>query len=137
MLLSCHAHVLEWIYNLEWPECQGSPCSKQARYLILSDSNGIRSHNHLVRKRTLIHLAKRVSQTEVLVYELSGYGFEWLCRHLITWSSIHFLSSNHDREILLMLTIPIWWDFFVFFSFHALCISVQKNMVIYSLWWFL
>ena len=28
------------------------------RYLLLSDSDGIRTHNHLLRKRTLKHLAK-------------------------------------------------------------------------------
>ena len=35
MLLSCHVRVLEWIYTLLLPECQGTPCSKQARYLKL------------------------------------------------------------------------------------------------------
>ena len=37
------------------PECQGTPCSKQARNLKV---NWIRTHNHLVHKRTLNHLAK-------------------------------------------------------------------------------
>ena len=40
---------------------------------LLSDSNGIRNHNHLVCKQTLSHLAKM---------ELSGCGFESLCCHL-------------------------------------------------------
>ena len=39
-----------------------------------SDCNGIRTHNHLVRKRTLNHL--------VFVYELSGCGFESRCSRL-------------------------------------------------------
>ena len=30
LFLSCHVHVSEWIYTLELPECQGTPCSKQA-----------------------------------------------------------------------------------------------------------
>ena len=35
-------------------ECQGAPCSKQAQYLkFLSDSNEIRTHNHLAHKRAL------------------------------------------------------------------------------------
>ena len=42
----------------------------------LSDSNGTRTHNHLVRNRTLSHLAK------VFVYKLSGCGFEFPCCHL-------------------------------------------------------
>ena len=33
MFLSCHVRVSEWIYTLYFPECQGTPCSKQARYL--------------------------------------------------------------------------------------------------------
>ena len=40
------------------PQCQGTPCSKQAPYLKFKDSNGIRTHNLLVCKRTLNHLAK-------------------------------------------------------------------------------
>ena len=42
------------LYSL--PECQGTPCSKEAPYPSLSDSSVIRTHNHLVRKRTLDHL---------------------------------------------------------------------------------
>ena len=54
----CYYHVTyefqseSTLYSV--PECQGIPCSKQAP---LSDSNEIRTHNHLVRKRTLNHLA--------------------------------------------------------------------------------
>ena len=48
----------------------------------LSDSNGIRTHNYLVRKRTLNHLAK---VAKPFVYKLSGCGFESHCCHL----SIH------------------------------------------------
>ena len=33
IFLSCHIHVLEWIYIVELPECQGTHCLKQARYL--------------------------------------------------------------------------------------------------------
>ena len=32
LLLSCHIHILERIYALQLAECQGTPCSKQARY---------------------------------------------------------------------------------------------------------
>ena len=31
--LSCHVRVSEWIHTLYLPECQGTPCSKQARNL--------------------------------------------------------------------------------------------------------
>ena len=33
MCLSCHVRVSEWIHTLELHECQGTPCSKQARNL--------------------------------------------------------------------------------------------------------
>ena len=33
MLSPCHTWALEWIYTLYLPECQGTPCSKQAPYL--------------------------------------------------------------------------------------------------------
>ena len=55
----------------------------------LSDNNGIGTHNPLVRKRKLNHLAELVLATRpvclngwVFVYELSGCGFESRCCHL-------------------------------------------------------
>ena len=30
MFLSCHVRISEWIHTLYFPECPGSPCSKQA-----------------------------------------------------------------------------------------------------------
>ena len=33
MLLSCHVRISEWIHTLYLPECQGTSCSKQVRYL--------------------------------------------------------------------------------------------------------
>ena len=46
----------------------------------LSDCNRTRTQNHLVRKRTINHLAR--PNGWVLVYELSGSGFESSCNHL-------------------------------------------------------
>ena len=48
----------------------------------LSDSNEIRTHNHSARKQTLNHLAKLALfwlNGWVLVYELTGCGFESRC----------------------------------------------------------
>ena len=42
-------------HSIVCPECQGTSCSRS-----LSDRHRIRTHNHLVRKRTLNHLAKLV-----------------------------------------------------------------------------
>ena len=33
MFLSCHIRVWGWIYTIQLPECQGTPCSKQVQYL--------------------------------------------------------------------------------------------------------
>ena len=33
MFLSFHVRVSEWHHTLQLPECQGTPCSRQARYL--------------------------------------------------------------------------------------------------------
>ena len=33
IFFSCHVRVWEWIHTLQLPECQGTPCSKQAPYL--------------------------------------------------------------------------------------------------------
>ena len=37
---------------------KSSKIGQEKKGLISSDCNGIRSHNHLIRKRTLNHLAK-------------------------------------------------------------------------------
>ena len=43
VFLSCYVRVWEWIHTLQLPECQGTPCSKQAPYLkikwLQQDSN--------------------------------------------------------------------------------------------------
>ena len=46
--VTCEFHSKSTLYSL--PECQGTPCSEQVPYLKLSESNGIRTYNHLVRK---------------------------------------------------------------------------------------
>ena len=33
MFLSCHVRVREWIHTLQGPDCEGTPCSKEAPYL--------------------------------------------------------------------------------------------------------
>ena len=50
----------------------------------LSDRNRIRTHNHLVRKRTNDLNLKKASLTNgwVFVYEVNGFGLEPRCCHL-------------------------------------------------------
>ena len=67
IFLSCHVRVLEWFHTLWLPECQWTPCWKQARNLKLSDCSGTRTPNHLVWKQTHNHLAKLVKGLSFLV----------------------------------------------------------------------
>ena len=97
MFLSCHVRVAEWIHTLYLPECQRTPWSRREIWT-LSDFNWTWTHNHLVRKHSTIWPVW--PNGRVLVYKLSGCGFESSCSHL---------------RIVLMLTIPIrepkWCDF--------------------------
>ena len=81
----------------------------------LSDCNGTRTHNHLVRKRTFNHLGKLAKCTvqisthntaqsfkKVFVYKLSGCGFEYRCSHLsivLYTNCIWYLSGHILEEI--------------------------------------
>ena len=33
ILSSCHVRIWDWMHTVHLPECQGTPCSKQSRYL--------------------------------------------------------------------------------------------------------
>ena len=52
------------------------------KYLFLSDCNENRTYNHLVRKRTLNQFRPVWLNGCVLIYELSGCGFDSRCSHL-------------------------------------------------------
>ena len=51
----------EWIYSIVFLNVKELLARSRCHIWSLSDSNGIRTHNHLVRKRTLNHLAKLAS----------------------------------------------------------------------------
>ena len=77
--ISCHVtYALQSESTLY--SCQGTPCSKQARNLKFKWLDWTRTHNNLVRKRTLTHLAKLNGW--VFVYKLIGCGFKPSCSHL-------------------------------------------------------
>ena len=63
----------------------------------LSDSNGIRTHNHFVRKRTLNHLARlgKWLNVWVFIYELSGCE---LSDSLLSLKPYGFLMFSEGRE---------------------------------------
>ena len=81
IFLPCHVHVSEWIHTLKVPECQGTPCPKQARNLKVKwlqlDSN----------PEPLSSQRNTQPNGSVFIYELSGSGFESSC-------SVNFLSSE-------------------------------------------
>ena len=57
MVLSCHVRVSEWIHTLLFPECLGTPCSKQGRNLKFKWLQLDSTQNYLVCKQTLKHFA--------------------------------------------------------------------------------
>ena len=67
----------------------------------LSDCNWNRNQNHLVRKRTLNHLAKLIwpvwPNGWVFVYELSGSGFESSYSHLKELQIKNFCNTNSEK----------------------------------------
>ena len=87
-LTVCYFHVTYTFqsestpYNC--PNVKGTPSSKQSRYLKLTDSNGIRDW--------------------VVVYELSGSGFESRCCQLIT--SIWLMTSSMSKPHQLCSSMP-------------------------------
>ena len=84
-------------------------CLAQSRRHIwsLTDSNRIQTLNHLVRKRTLNHLAKLAKWLSVwingwmFVYELSGCGFESLT---VTYT-LNILRSSNQKIFKVCLAI--------------------------------
>ena len=77
--VTCEFHNESTLYSLS--ECQETRCSNQVPYLEFIDSNTIRTHNHLVHKWTINHLAELATWLSVVVYKLSGCEFEPRCCH--------------------------------------------------------
>ena len=90
MFLSCHLCISEWIHTIYLPECQ-------IRHKIwsLSDCNKTETHNHLLRKRTLNHLAKLAKWLSCVV---STYLYG-------TFDSIFFLCHIHVLEWILWFMV--------------------------------
>ena len=97
MLSSCQ------ICTLYLPECQGSPCLKQAWYWKF-DSNRIRIHNHLVHKQILNHLAKLAKWLSFVVstYLYCTFGCRLLSCHVRVSSVSHI---EHESK---KFFLPNW-----------------------------
>ena len=75
-----------WILTLYLPECQGTPCSKQAGEIwSLSDCNETRTHSHLVRKWTLkIQILRLFGARRSLKFR-QIWNADSLWRAYVTW----------------------------------------------------
>ena len=124
----CYCHVMytfqseSTLYNclnarelLAWNKCD---------IWSLSDSKGIWTHNHLVHKRTLNHLAKLVIWLNgwVFVYELSGCRFESrCCQKTIIWNPFSaFLWKKYHYSIIVKIKFVLWWLRGVFNRHHRI-----------------
>ena len=67
MFLSCHMRVSEWIHTLYLPECQGTPCLKQARYLKFKWHSG--------KYRVCIHSEMRTWHDKNIEHTVPLYDF--------------------------------------------------------------
>ena len=96
MLLSYHARALEWIYTLYLPECPQS----RRHIWSSSDSNGIRTNNYLVLKRTLNNFAKLAKRLSCVVstYLYVAFDCMLLSCHLriIDWIYTLYLSECQE-----------------------------------------
>ena len=107
-----------WIIAIVWMVINVNLFDKMRTLISISDCNWTGTHNHLVHKRTLNHLAKLA-----FIYELNGCGFVPSCSHLnfrfrdcfqlgVPWHSGNYrvwIHSNtrtwHDKNIQSLISI--------------------------------
>ena len=82
MLLSYLVQVSEWIHTIFCLNVKELPARSRHHIWSLSDSNGILTHNDLVCKWTLNHLAKLVKWLSCVVSTYPYCAFESRCSHL-------------------------------------------------------
>ena len=125
-------------------------CFYKYFFSILSDGNGIPTHNHLVRKWALKHLAKLVRLNGwVFVYKLSGCGFDAVAViKLRIWHLLRARSSLTFRQSIeceftlkrvrdMIITGSNFEDMFLKINFQTYYIStelltVTKPSIIYQ-----
>ena len=88
MLLSCHIRISGWIYTQYLPECQVSPCPKQARYM---------KFKWLQRESNPQPLSwERKPQSFAQTDQTIGLNCEYLAV-LCIWLYVNIISSMHFR----------------------------------------
>ena len=88
MFLSCHVRIWDWIHTLQLPECQGTPCSKQASYLKIK---------WLQRDSNPQPLS---SWTNTLPFSQTGHMIEQCCEYLSVrciWLYVFIMSRTSLR----------------------------------------
>ena len=103
MLFSCHVRISEWIDTLYLPECQGTPCSKQARYLKFNASNVPRNASYLSLYRRLQKKhAQKVHYVIIMIsfYVVSQLTFNLLVSEVWVWPYDRFL---HEWQIFISI----------------------------------
>ena len=106
---------------------------------MLSGSNGIRTHNHLVRKRTLNHLAKlSFRPVWVLVYELGGCGFNSRFCHVnfrygACWKQARSKEFLDRQTIECRFNLQLVCDRIITYSHAYYCLLLLKMLFIVNL----
>ena len=123
-VLIIHVRVSEYIHNLDLPECQGTP-QNRCNIWSLSDCNGTPTHNHLVRKRTIDHLATLAKWLIELCCEYLPVRCIWLyvknlrkiftpirCKYAVLWCSgyYYYITSFNKAwiQVLCVLKSCLW-----------------------------
>ena len=103
IFLSCHVRVSVWIYTLYLPEFQELLARKKRDIWSLSDSNVSRTHNHLICKRTLNHLAKITKWLSWVVsaYLYGAFDLIFLSCHVRVSEWMYTICSSMSRTSLL------------------------------------
>ena len=118
-VLTCTAHLIVCYHHVAYTYKNGSifySCSNVKKLLAenrrevssLSDSNEIRNHSHLVRKTSIRPFSETGQILPVwlngwmLIYKLSGCGFESRCCHLRK-----FYSFESTKDIFALLKTKI------------------------------
>ena len=95
---------------LEIPLCLLEKSTKVNNNKLLSDCNGTRTHNHLIRKRTLNHLAKLAKWLSCVVntYLYGAFDCMFLSCHVRVSEWIHTYSCLNVKELLARSRREIW-----------------------------
>ena len=109
MLLWCHVHVSEWIYALCCLNVKELFAQNRRDIWRLSDCNRSWTRDHLVRKRTLNHLAKLAKWLSVRLQT------KWLWVRIPLLSLKQYMKFEKMAAFSAIIVVEIWffWDAFI------------------------